>query len=269
MKRLENASVVSCRRIRETIVSLWLDAPQIATLSQPGQFVHVRINDTFQPLLRRPISIGRVRGNQLELVWRVVGTGTEMLAEVKPGDTVDLLGPLGHPFTIDPEVETSVLIGGGLGAPPVVYLYEHLKSQGKRATLIVGARSRADLPLADDDPLLGEATIVTEQEETSFRKGLATEPMLEILDERKTHGKMKETAVYSCGPWGLVGALQKTVPVSELKLAEVSLEQQMGCGVGVCQGCAVTVSGGSSPYKLTCKDGPVFDLSSVEVPGAF
>ncbi|MFH0883845.1 MAG: dihydroorotate dehydrogenase electron transfer subunit [bacterium] len=267
VKTLENATVVSHRQIRERIVSLWLRAPRIAGRAHPGQFVHVRVSQAFQPLLRRPISIGRVHGDELELVWRIVGAGTEILARAQPDDVVDLLGPLGRPFTIDPNVDKSLLVGGGLGAPPVVYLYERLKSLGKDASLIVGARSRADLPLADDDPLLRGITVVTEAKDKHFRTGLATEPLMELLSKRRNEGALEHTAVYSCGPWGLVGALQKTIPRGDLKVVEVSLEQQMGCGVGVCQGCAVVAEGGPTPYRLTCSDGPVFDLFSVEVPG--
>jgi len=268
VKTLENATVVANNPIRETIVSLWLRAPLIAARAQPGQFVHVRIAPpAFQPLLRRPLSIGRVHGETIELVWRIVGQGTEMLAHVRPGDSVDLLGPLGHPFSLDPPAEKSLLIGGGLGAPPVVFLHEYLKSLGHDSELMIGTRSRADLPLADDDPVLQESALAFELPGDGAHTGLVTDLLAERLSKLRDEGALAGTAVYACGPWGLVAALQRLLPRFNLLRAEVSLEQQMGCGVGVCQGCAVVAEGGPTPYRLTCSDGPVFDLFAVEVPG--
>lgn len=268
MKTLEKGVVLQRQAIREGIISLWLHAPEICRQSRPGQFVHIRITPSFQPLLRRPISIGRVLGEELELIWRVVGEGTRLLAKAQPGDVVDLLGPLGRPFTLDDSIETSILVGGGLGTPPVVYLYEYLKSMGHDSILLVGARSRGDLPLADNDPILSDATVITELDDPRFRRGLVTEPLVETLVQLETKGRLSNSAVYACGPWGLVGALQRTLENRAVKCAEVSLEQQMGCGVGVCQGCAVIARGGPTPYQLVCSDGPVFNLYDVEVPGA-
>ncbi|MCB2198193.1 dihydroorotate dehydrogenase electron transfer subunit [bacterium] len=267
MKVLETGRITRIQEIRPGIFSLWASAPEICSLAVPGQFVHVRIKDQFLPLLRRPLSIGRVEENQLELVWRVVGEGTRLLGQLGAGDDIDLLGPLGHGFTIPDDAEQFLLIGGGLGMPPMVYLYNHLTMRGRKATLFLGVRGRDDIPLSDDDPILSQARIVAENGE-GFRKGLVTEPVNELLDELATKSTLTNTALYSCGPWGLIGALQRTIPQQSLLLTEVSLEQQMGCGIGVCQGCAVEAEGGPTPYRLVCSDGPVFDLFSVEVPGA-
>lgn len=266
MKALETGRITRIQEIRPGIFSLWASTPEISSLAVPGQFVHVRIKDQFLPLLRRPLSIGRVEGEELELVWRVVGEGTRLLGQLQVGDDIDLLGPLGHGFSIPDEAERFIMVGGGLGMPPMVYLYNHLKQLGKHATLFLGVRGRADIPLADDDLLLQEIQVVAENGD-GFRKGLVTEPVSELLEELKTIDLLSKTALYSCGPWGLVGALQRTVPQDSLLLTEVSLEQQMGCGIGVCQGCAVEAEGGPTPYRLVCSDGPVFDLFSVEVPG--
>jgi len=265
VKVLEKGRVTSLREIRPAIFSLWAHAPEICASAKPGQFIHVRVSDQYLPLLRRPLSIGRVVGEEVELVWRVVGEGTRLLAELQVGDSIDLLGPLGRPFTI-PAMDThSILVGGGLGMPPMVYLHQHLQASGRTATLYLGVRSRDDIPLADDDPLLQQVIVVAE-DGVGYRKGLVTEPVLEEIRQIESRDSLKRTAVYSCGPWGLVAALQKLLPQGELLLSEVSLEQQMGCGMGVCQGCAVSAEGGPTPYQLVCSDGPVFDLFSVEAP---
>ncbi|GBE29332.1 dihydroorotate dehydrogenase B (NAD(+)), electron transfer subunit [bacterium BMS3Bbin04] len=264
MKFLEDAVVHSKRELRPGIWSMWLISPDICREAQPGQFIHVKVADGLDPLLRRPLSISRVHGDQLELVWRVVGQGTHRMTQVSAGETMNLLGPLGKPFTRDVEVSNRLLVGGGLGLPPLVYLYEWFRGQGLDATLFLGVAGRDDIPLADDDPLLKDIVITAENSE-GFRKGLVTEPVLEMLNEMDDDG-LSDTMLYSCGPWGLVNALQRVIPHDRLKLAQVSLEQQMACGIGVCQGCAVKVDGGETPYQLVCHDGPVFPLADVHPP---
>lgn len=265
MKQLEAGTVTRIEEIRPGIWSMWLRAPGICREARPGQFVHVRIREGYLPLLRRPLSIGRVHGEGLELVWRVVGDGTRLLTRVESGDAVDLLGPLGRPFEIRRNTSRAVLVGGGLGMPPMVYLHEELEKAGVPHTLHLGVKDRNAIPLADDDPVLA-ITRVTAEEDPAYRRGLVTEPVEEELEQRREQGDLDRTAVYVCGPWGLVGAMQKSVPEKGILMAQVSLEQQMGCAVGVCQGCAVIADGGPTPYRLVCSDGPVFDLFGVEVP---
>jgi dihydroorotate dehydrogenase electron transfer subunit len=265
MKHLEDAIVRSNREIRPGIWSMWLHSPSICRDAQPGQFVHVKVGEGLTPLLRRPLSIGRVHGDELELVWRVVGAGTELMTHASDGDVLNMLGPLGNPFSIVDSASDRLLVGGGLGVPPLVYLYETLKNRGLDATLFLGVRGRDDLPLADDDPLLHDIVITAENGD-GFRTGLVTEPVLERMNDLDSDSKLSSATLHSCGPWGLVNALQRVLPHDKLKLAEVSLEQQMGCANGVCQGCAVNVDGGETPYRLVCHDGPVFPLAAVHPP---
>ncbi|MBS1262542.1 MAG: Dihydroorotate dehydrogenase B (NAD(+)), electron transfer subunit [Calditrichaeota bacterium] len=265
MKHLEDAVVTRNRQIRPGIWSMWLRAPAVCAESRPGQFVHVRVGRDFHPLLRRPLSIGRVHEDELELVWRIVGRGTELMAEATEGDAVNLLGPLGRPFTIDTDAEGRILIAGGLGLPPLVYLLESFRERWKKASLLLGVRGRDDIPLAEDDPLLREVEVVAERGD-GYRRGIVTDPAAEWLTRREHDGGLENVALYACGPWGLVRALQGLIPANRLRRAEVSLEQQMGCASGVCQGCAVEVEDGDTPYRLVCTDGPVFPLHAVHAP---
>ncbi len=262
MKKLEIGKVLSIEQIRDDIYRAVVSCPEICKISFPGQFVHIRVNDSFTPILRRPLSIGRVEDDQLELIWRVVGEGTGILAEMKVGDSIDLLGPLGKPFTISKDTRHAILVAGGLGLPPLMYLNEKLNLMGISSTLLLGVKDREAIPVGDEDPVFENLEIIAENDQ-DFRKGLVTEPLLELLDKHKDD--LDKTALYSCGPMGLVGALKKVVPEGKLQIAEVSLEQQMACGIGVCQGCASEVKGGSTPYQLVCHDGPVFNLFDVEI----
>lgn len=268
MNYLEDARIETIRQIRQDIWSMHLNAPIISQKALPGQFVHIRIqDDSFQPLLRRPLSLGRVNGDRIELIWRVVGLGTDLLTQKLPGDTLNLIGPLGKPFTIKEEIRDFILVSGGLGHPPISFFYDYLKKMGKNARLFHGVRSMSDLPIPNDDPQLEEMTLSTE-EPSIYHRGLVTEPVQLALNILEEDHELDKAAVYACGPWGLITALQKIVPEDQIGMAEVSLEQNMGCGIGVCQGCAVKASGGPTPYRLVCHDGPVFPMFSVEAPNA-
>ncbi len=266
MKTLEDAVVISNREIRPGIFSMWLQAERICSVSRPGQFVHLRVHDAMMPLLRRPLSIGRARGNELELVWRVVGGGTAALARKAPGQKVDLLGPLGKPFDINRDHKHRLLVGGGLGMPPLVYLYEFMKERGISAELFMGVRDQEAVPLPDGDPLLDEM-VITMEKGGNGQSQFITEPFGKRIEELAQLDELARTAVYTCGPWPLARAMQRIMEPHPADLMQVSLEQQMGCGVGVCQGCAVVVQGRpESPFQLVCHDGPVFDLLAVEAP---
>ncbi len=265
MKVIENAVVLSNREIAPQIHSMWLKSPKICQAAAPGQFLHVRVKDSFVPLLRRPLSIGRVEDDTLELVWRVVGVGTEEFTRREPGEEVSLLGPLGTGFTVTGDEKHAILVGGGLGVPPVVYLNRRMKSLGIDSHLLIGARTQQDVPLAPEDPVLQDAEVILEQGGEG-RSGLVTELAGDWFTKLEASDDLSGTAVYVCGPWGLVLAMQRITPADRLLRSEVSLEQQMGCGIGVCQGCAVRVKGGPTPYQLVCLDGPVFPLFDVEAP---
>lgn len=266
MKKLEIGTVLSNQQIREDIWIMWVEAPEICQDAQAGHFVHIKVSDTLKPVLRRPISIGRIDGDKLELIWRVVGEGTKILAEKKEGDSIDLLGPLGTTFDTETPVKHIILVAGGLGLPPIASLYNKFISKGRETNIFLGIKNRTQLPLRDDDELISHLTI-TAEDGGEFREGFVTVPVKELLEKIRRNGELSETALFACGPWGLIGALKKAVPMDELKYAQVSLEQNMACGIGVCQGCAVKAEGGKTPYRLVCSDGPVFDFSSIEVPG--
>lgn len=234
---------------------------------QPGQFVMIRIAGLLDPFLSRPISLysfsrGKA-GCTVELLYRVVGKGTQILAGLIRGSQVEISGPLGGCYAVDPNKKNIVLIAGGIGIAPLSLLAQHLCKtvchDAGSMTFYLGAQT-ADavvgldhlrkycykIVVCTDDGSLGEKSLVTR----AFQK-----------DIKKY--KPADTAIYACGPKAMIRSLSTIL--SDKYFCQVSLEERMACGVGACVGCAVAVrdAKGGKAYKRVCADGPVFDLEKV------
>jgi dihydroorotate dehydrogenase electron transfer subunit len=236
---------------------VWLDAPEIAGEARPGQFVMVRCGgDTFLP---RPFSIHRVEGGRLAILFSVVGRGTAWLAGRQNSVALDVFGPLGNGFRIEPASRNLLLVAGGIGIAPLVFLADMAAAQGRTVTIIAGARSCNCLPPVSmpqglfDQGVTGAVVHVvcaTDDGSEGF-KGLATDLVpayLEGIDQ-----------VFACGPAGMYRAMAR-MPELKGKDVQLSLEIMMGCGVGVCYGCTIETKTGP---RQVCRDGPVFDLDEV------
>jgi dihydroorotate dehydrogenase electron transfer subunit len=223
--------------------------------SQPGQFYMLRGNWGADPLLPRPMSILEedVVAGTVSFLIKVVGDGSRRLAEAHPGDPITGLGPLGNPFPLEVVTsgETAILVGGGVGMPPILNLARHLVSRGANIRILQGARSAEDLLLLEEIGALGLEPVITTEDGSRGVKGLVTAPFAAALEENPV-------AVFACGPEGMLKALgglcRGKVP------CYLSLEARMGCGYGVCLGCVVGVDEGDGPrYRKVCQDGPVFE----------
>lgn len=207
------------------------------------------------PLLGRPISIlgEEPRRGLLRFLLKVVGEGTRRLASLEPGQKVFGLGPLGNPFPPPnlADQRPALLVGGGVGVPPMVYLAERFTKDGVGFTFLQGARTEEDLLLLDELSGLGVRPVLTTEDGSAGMRGLVTAPLKDEL----AHGVR---AVYACGPEGMLKAVADLcrggVP------CHLSLEARMACGYGVCLGCVVPVErGGRRLYERVCQEGPVFD----------
>jgi len=256
MKQLK-APVISNVEALPGIYLVWLEAPGMAENARPGQFVMVRCGgDTVLP---RPLSIHRVDGRQLALLFSVVGKGTNRLSQVKKGDTLNIFGPLGTGFRIDLDSRNLLLAAGGMGIAPLYFLAETAALQGKKVTIINGARScdyllPVSLPQRLFNSGMHPANInvvcATDDGSEGF-KGLATQLIphyLEGIDQ-----------VFACGPAAMYTSMAR-MPELKGKDVQLSLEIMMGCGVGVCYGCTIKTKNG---LKQVCKDGPVFEMGEV------
>ena len=236
------------------------DAPAIAREARPGQFVHVRITPMRDRILRRPFSISDAdaEAGTLTLVYKIVGHGTEALAQMRPGERCTILGPLGKPYTLPPAGVRPVLVAGGYGSAATYLLAKRCPEKG---VLLLGARSDGDLILVEEYEKLGFEVRIATNDGSAGHRGFVTE-----LLEGALTPECKDCFVYGCGPEPMLLALGKR----SLELgaeAELSLDQHMCCGVGACFACVVKVCDDVSPdgwrYSRSCKEGPVYNAKEV------
>lgn len=254
-----NTTVIANERYGDTddCYFITLEAPKLAATCRPGQFLHVRVGDSHDPLLRRPISICTVERQRglVKLLYKVQGRGTALLAKIKSGDIVDVIGPLGNGFTLVDKNASVLIVGGGIGAAPLYLLAQELQAQGVLVEVLLGARSAKDLLLVPEFQQLGIKVRVATNDGSVGKRGMVTE----LLPSPLT---MVEK-IYTCGPMPMMKAIA-TLATQHQVPSEVSLEERMGCGVGACLACVCRIkTTDSSDYKRVCVDGPVFNGEEV------
>jgi dihydroorotate dehydrogenase electron transfer subunit len=232
----------------------------------PGQFVMVQVSDQNTPLLRRPFSIfGHMRGSGhtaegIELLIKVVGQGTRFLSRMGAGDSVNLLGPLGHGFRVDPDYKTIYLAAGGIGIAPIRFLAIDLIAKGVAPDdchLFLGGRSQMDLLCREEFKSLGIPVTVTTDDGSDGDQCLITDPLeIAIQDHRPD-------IVFACGPHGMLACIAGIAQRRQVR-CQVSIETMMACGMGVCLGCAVESRQQQDTYLHACIHGPVFNVEDLK-----
>lgn len=224
-------------------------------VASPGQFAMVRGASWGEaPFLPRPMSILEA-GRRPSILVKVVGEGTRRLASAEPGEPFTFHGPLGRGWSACPDDRTPVIVAGGVGVCPLLYLARSLAGLGRRPVALYGGRSACELPLDDDLGHVAELRVATE-DGSAGESGLVTVLLARLLEE--THGRIK---AYVCGPHRMMARVTQMCREADA-LCEVSLETMMGCGFGVCLGCAVPRAGGG--YLYACSEGPCVDGFSVD-----
>lgn len=253
---LQHSPIVANRAVAEKINVITFHSPSIAASILPGQFLNVRVAEAHDPLLRRAFSIYRTDGEKCEILYQVVGKGTELLSRRRPGETLDLLGPLGTPFRLDdPDVQTALLVAGGLGVAPLPITTRHLERGGKDVVTFLGGRTRS-LLVRDH---LADLRIATDDGSEGFH-GTVVDLLRSVLDT----GTFPRPKIFACGPTPMLRALRELALARRIP-CEASLEGPMACGIGICQGCPVELVGEEKRYALMCKEGPVFDISTIRL----
>jgi len=265
------AKILSNQPVGKNYFRLKFTWPQLAKEAKPGQFIQVRIDDSLEPLLRRPFGIHRICGNGIEILYEVVGKGTEKLSRKKPGEILDILGPLGNGFkmptpylprrqagTLHPT--PCILVAGGIGVAPLTFLAERLaKGKNKKAKLktlvLIGAKTKNHILCADEFKKLGcEVKIATDDGSLGY-KGYVSGLLKHTLST--FHGPW--SMVYSCGPRPMLKEVSKICITRNIR-CQASFEENIACGIGACLGCAIKTKAG---FKRVCLDGPVFDIKEV------
>jgi dihydroorotate dehydrogenase electron transfer subunit len=254
LKIQHSFSVVANEKICLRYYRLALATGAWAKMIKPGQFVHVRVNEGLEPFFRRPFSVARAQ-KQVEIFYEPVGKGTRFLTHKKPGEILDVLGPLGNHFQLPPAgIKHVVMIAGGIGVAPFLFLSDLLKKKAKyKLTLLYGARSQEQV--FDFSPFKknGCQVFVSTDDGSVGRRGKVSQLFGEVK------GDATNTFIYTCGPRPMMKAVQDFAADKGFR-GQASCEEVMACGVGACLGCVIKTTAG---YKTVCDDGPVFDLAEI------
>jgi dihydroorotate dehydrogenase electron transfer subunit len=238
---------------------------EVARMARPGQFVMARLPNRDMPLLRRPFSIHNVLldGGTIcgfELLYKVVGQGTRAMSELKPGEFLDVLGPLGNGFSFPEGLRHAFLVAGGVGVATLHFLGSELAGKpGVSSTVFLGGCSAADILCREAFESRGSQVCVTTEDCTLGERGLVTSEV-----EKALASGQKPDVIYACGPTPMLKAVSQIAAEYGVP-CQISLETVMACGFGVCLGCAVEKTETRGTYFHTCTDGPVFDSQDVVV----
>jgi dihydroorotate dehydrogenase electron transfer subunit len=230
--------------------------------ARPGQFITLRLAHETSPLLRRPFSIhrliqenGHVSG--IEILYKIVGSFTDKLSRVPMDAAVDLLGPLGRGFSVDPARKKVLLIAGGIGVAPLMFLADRLARNGadmSESAVCIGGRTANDILCRTDFLLHGMNVFIATEDGGLGEQGLVLQPAAHVIKAGLPD------IIYACGPMPMLKAVIALAKLHGIP-CEVSIETMMACGLAACLGCAVKTSDSGDGYRHVCKDGPVFDAS--------
>jgi len=261
--------LISSQKLSEKIFRLGFFAPEIVKNACPGNFVHIRVGDKSSPLLRRAFSIFDLdlKKDCFDILFKVVGPGTEILSRKSTGENLDLLGPLGNGFEIPKGDRSPVLVAGGMGIAPLMslafYLVKNQKIKPEKISFLYGERIKGGFVCLEDLKELGIKTLLATEDGSEGFEGMVTELFLRKVKETSF---VKDSSIFSCGPHPMMKTMSELSKKHNL-FCQLSLESHMPCGLGACWGCVVKTNrdGGEPDYKRICKDGPIFDAREVEL----
>ena len=234
--------IIENTQLTATVYKMKLSG-DVSEITSPGQFVNIKIDGLY---LRRPISVCDSENGVLTLIYKVVGKGTEKMAEMEAGTELDILTGLGNGYNTELSGDKPLLVGGGVGVPPLYMLAKKLLDEGKKVTVILGFNTKDEIFCEDDFKELGADVIVATADGSYGVKGFVTDALSGV----------DYTYFYTCGPEPMLKALYKATATS----GQFSFEERMGCGFGACMGCSCkTITG----YKRICKDGPVLEKEEI------
>ena len=234
--------IIENTQLTSTVFKMKLSG-DVSEITSPGQFVNIKLEGLY---LRRPISVCDCENGVLTLIYKVVGKGTEQVAKMTAGEELDVLTGLGNGYNTALSGDKPVLLGGGVGVPPLYMLAKKLIAEGKKVSVVLGFNTKEEIFCEEDFKALGADVSVATADGSYGVKGFVTDALKDI----------DYTYFYTCGPEPMLKALYKVTATS----GQFSFEERMGCGFGACMGCSCkTITG----YKRICKDGPVLEKEEI------
>lgn len=247
--------------------------------AMPGQFLMLRVSSATDPLLCRPFGFHSILSkNRFEILYKIIGRGTDIMSRLATGTDVQFFGPLGKGFYITRKIKNATIVAGGIGVAPMVYLAESVRKKNKEAEInvFIGGKTKRDVLCVNEFEKIGAVIHINTEDGSLGEKGLITD----LLQRYIKRPDKKSTVLYSCGPEPMLKEVADIAERYDIP-CQVSLEGVLACGVGACRGCAVKVKGQGSraksqkkqstvhspqftEYKMICKDGPVFDAREIE-----
>ncbi|MBI4388488.1 MAG: dihydroorotate dehydrogenase electron transfer subunit [Candidatus Omnitrophica bacterium] len=249
----ELVAITENRKVNQDYWKLSFHSPKLAQGVRAGQFINVQLEKNSDPFLRRPFSYYRVVGNQVEILYEILGRGTQLLTYKQKGDQLKVLGPLGKPFTAKMGgARKRILVAGGVGVPPLVFLAE----QTAVDYLLIGCKSKGEVLPKKEFARVKAKVMYTTEDSSYGTKGFVTVLLREIIDREKNP---KSIFIQTCGPHAMMNAVMKLASEFGIE-GEASIDERMACGVGACLGCMVKTRDG---YKTSCIEGPVFQFGEL------
>jgi dihydroorotate dehydrogenase electron transfer subunit len=248
----ETVTVLENKKVNGEYYKLTFSSPKLAKQVLPGQFLNLQIENHQGLLWRRPFSYYRIKGSKIEVLYEILGRGTALLAEKKPGHQMRALGPLGKPFSRKVKGKKQILVAGGVGVPPLVFLAETTRGSGISPILLIGCGTKDEvLPKKELSQVKGPVFYATD-DGSYGRKGFVTVLLHDILKKEDS----KSLFIQTCGPRVMMSAVMKMAREFGVE-GEASIDERMACGVGACLGCVVETTEG---FKPSCVEGPVFSF---------
>jgi len=255
LNRTFKASVIDNKKLINNHYLITLRPEVKITPPRPGNFFMVAVDTGLDPLLKRPFSVHRWSDGNFQLFYRVVGKGTKILSEKKPGNSLDILGPLGKGFPAPKKDKQIILVAGGMGIAPIFAMAERIRNNNP--LLFYGTKTKKTVFFTDEFRSLGIDPVVSTDDGTFGMKG----NIVKILKKHLTRDSLPVTRylLYACGPEIMLEALSDLASQFNIK-GYVAMEQNMACGIGTCLGCVVKTRKG---HKRVCKEGPVFPIEEI------
>lgn len=232
--------IVSNEAIAERVYRMVLQGDTQGMM--PGQFVEIAVPGRY---LRRPISVSDVEGDRLTIIYKTVGHGTAAMAQMQAGETLDILTCLGNGYDLSKTQDDVLLIGGGVGVPPLIYLAKRLREQGRNVHVVIGFNTQSEVFAEKEFAAMGCTVEVCTMDGSYGLRGVVTDVIA-----------TPAPYYFACGPLPMLRAVAEKIGTN----GQMSMEERMGCGVGICVGCSIETKNG---VMRVCKEGPVFNANEV------